>query len=101
MSKGISVTHIDVLQYKHLTGEVRNWERKGDSGKNVKNGYCANCCTLMWVEADAMPELKIFKPGTLDDKSVLDKLPPVQEVYTKNRPSCISGFQDAEQKSTT
>lgn len=55
----------------------------------------------MWVEADAMPELKIFKPGTLDDKEVLDKWSVGQEVYTKNRPDCISAFQDAQQKEVT
>lgn len=51
----------------------------------------------MCVDLDAMPDVKIIKVGTLDDKSVLDKLPPVQEIYTKNRPDCISGFQDAAQ----
>lgn len=52
----------------------------------------------MWVEAEAMPEFKIFKPGTLDDQAFLDAHPPVQEIYTKNRPSCLEAFHQAEQK---
>lgn len=52
----------------------------------------------MWVDIEAMPDVKIFKTGTLDDKSALDKWPAVQEIYTRNRPDCIAGFQNAEQK---
>ena len=87
-----------MFQYKHLSGDVKTWTRKGDTGKDVTNGYCSNCSNLMWVEADFMPEVKIFKPGTLDDKIVLDKLPVVQEVYTRNRPNCFEAWKGAEQK---
>ena len=52
----------------------------------------------MFVEAEAMPEAIIVKVGTLDDKAVLDNAPPLQEIYTRNRPSCFEALKGAEQK---
>jgi len=88
----------DNAQYNVLSGEVKTWQRQGESGKSVTNGYCANCCTLMWVQAEAMPDVRIFKPGTLDDKAVLDKLSVGQEIFVRNRPDCIAAFEGVTQK---
>lgn len=45
-----------------------------------------------------MPDVQIFKPGTLDDKAVLDKLPIGQEIFVRNRPHCIAAFEGVMQK---
>ena len=45
-----------------------------------------------------MPDMKILKTGTLDDKEGLDNAPVVQEVYTRNRPNCFDALKDAHQK---
>ena len=94
---GIDGDSLILCQYKHLSGDVRNWTRKGDSGKDVTNGYCANCNNLMFVEAEFLPDMKIIKTGTLDDKEGLDNAPVVQEVYTQNRPNCFDALKDAQQ----
>jgi hypothetical protein len=86
------------LQYKLLSGEAKRWTRKGDTGMDVTNVYCSTCHNLMAVEAEFMPDVKIIKTGTLDDKELLDKLPVLQEVYTRNRPDCFEAFKDAGQK---
>lgn len=52
----------------------------------------------MFVEGDAMPGMVIFKTGTLDDRSVLDSLKPMAEIYTKDRPSCMPAMPDVVQK---
>ena len=44
-----------------------------------------------------MAGMLICKPGTFDDRELLDKLPVVQEIYTRNRPSCIEAFKEAKQ----
>ena len=89
------------MQYKVLSGDTIDWTRKGDSGKNVTNVYCGTCKGLLRVEAEFMADMMIFKTGTLDDQSLLDKLPVLQEVYTKHRPVCIGAVQDADQKQVT
>lgn len=52
----------------------------------------------MFVEAEAMPEVIIFKPGTLDDKAFLNSHPPVQEIFMRNTPSSFEPLKGAEQK---
>ena len=56
--------HVNVTQYKRLTGNVKTWTRKGDSGKDVTNNYCANCNALMVVDIESMPGVRIYKMGT-------------------------------------
>lgn len=89
--------HADDSEYKRLSGDVRTWTRKGDSGETVTNNYCINCSNLVFVEADAIPGVVIFMAGTLDDKAFLDGHPVIEEIYTKNRPSCVNAIQGAKQ----
>ena len=64
---------------------------------DVTNNHCANCNALMFVEAGSVPDLMIYKVGTLDDKSVLDSAPPVAELYTRSRPDCFEALKGANQ----
>ena len=64
----------------------------------MTNGHCANCNTLMFVDADFMPGMTIFKPGTLDDQSLLDGAQAGIEVYARNRPDCFEALKDAAQR---
>lgn len=57
----------------------------------------ANCSTIMTVEAGAMPEMLIFKTGTLDDDSI-NQLKPGVEIYTKERPTCFEALAGVAQK---
>jgi len=90
------ITHS--LQFKKLSGSNKNWQRKGVSGKKVNYTFCDNCATLMVVDAEAFTGMKILKPGTLDDKEVLDSGKPVQEIFVKNRPKWCAAIDGAEQK---
>lgn len=86
------------LQYKILSGEVRTWLRtNADSGKPVQYSVCKTCNTIVRVDAEAMPAIVIVKPGTFDDRKVLDKLPVVQEIYARNRPDCFAALRDVKQ----
>lgn len=51
----------------------------------------------MRVDAEAMPDSVICKPGTFDDKDVLGGLPMMGEIYTKDRPDCFSALGDVKQ----
>ena len=74
------------------------WTRTADSGKNVTNNYCATCHTLMHVNIDSLPDLDVYKAGTLTGKAAMDGGKPVQEIYVRNRPDCLEALKDAEQK---
>lgn len=50
----------------------------------------------MRVEAEAMPGMLIYKPGTLDDAK-LSEAKPVAEIYTRNRPDCFAALNDVPQ----
>ncbi|TKA69246.1 hypothetical protein B0A55_04259 [Friedmanniomyces simplex] len=85
-------------QYTKSSGKVFSWTRKGDSGKDVTYSNCATCGCIMTVKADAMPEMIIFKAGTLDDQDAIESSRPGLQIYNKYRPSWCVGLAYAEQK---
>ncbi|KAI5249252.1 hypothetical protein E4T43_00738 [Aureobasidium subglaciale] len=89
-------------KYKILSGSLRTFTRKGDSGKDVTYNYCQNCPTVLFVQVEAMPGINIVKMGTLDDEDAYEGLgKPGMEIYTKNRPSWCEPIPGAEQKETS
>ena len=52
----------------------------------------------MHVDIDAMPDVQVYKAGTLDDKASFDNASPVQEIYSRNRPDCLEALKGCEQK---
>ncbi|KAK5116584.1 hypothetical protein LTR85_009209 [Meristemomyces frigidus] len=99
-SNGSTNNLIKADQYKKTSGSVRNWTRKGDSGKDVTYNNCATCGTIMSVNAAAMPDVVILKNGTLDGDAE-DACKPGMEIYTKNRPTCFDAIPGAAQKETS
>ncbi|KAI7159012.1 hypothetical protein KC316_g7055 [Hortaea werneckii] len=85
-------------QYTKPSGSLMQWKRAGDSGKQVAYNNCATCGTIMYIEAEAMPGIYIFKTGTLDDAETLNNLRPGMEIYTKDRPTCFEGLSGVPQK---
>ncbi|CAD0099597.1 unnamed protein product, partial [Aureobasidium mustum] len=86
-------------KYKILSGSLRTWSRKGDSGKNITYHYCQNCPTILYVTGEAITGVNIVKMGTLDDEDVFDNLgKPGLEIYTKNRPKWCDAIPGAQQK---
>lgn len=85
-------------QFRKLSGEAKTWHRKGDSGKSLAYQNCANCCTLMYVEADAMPDIKIVKYGPIDDESIIQDGNWNMEIYMKHGVSWLPPVKGAEVK---
>jgi hypothetical protein len=91
---------VPIPQLKKLTGKSKPFSRKGDSGKDLNYDLCDTCGTIMWCTIGAWPGVYNIKAGTLDDPEYLEKNgKPLQEIYTRNRPSWCGEFQGAEQKS--
>ncbi|KAB8648467.1 hypothetical protein FH972_026124 [Carpinus fangiana] len=80
-------------------GSPKHFVRKGDSGGNVTYSFCGECPSLLYVDVEASPGVKIIKMGSLDvesERAFLDKAKPGVEIYTKNRFAWCTAVADAE-----
>ncbi|RLA19770.1 MAG: aldehyde-activating protein [Gammaproteobacteria bacterium] len=50
-----------------ITGEVKYYAKKGDSGLTAYEGFCPNCGSRICAHAEAMPGLKLVMAGTLEE----------------------------------
>lgn len=62
-----------------VTGEVKSFESKGDSGQTVLRQFCPNCGSLVLSKVAVMPGLIGVRAGTLDDTSNFE---PQIDMYT-------------------
>ncbi|KAJ8132338.1 hypothetical protein O1611_g1285 [Lasiodiplodia mahajangana] len=68
-----------------MTGEVRDWTRKGVSGQDVVYNFCAVCPTIVVVRPASMNGRLIVKTGLLESVADIEKLPPRVELFVKDR----------------
>lgn len=64
-----------------ITGEVRYFETKGDSGNPTRRGFCPTCGSRLFGLADMAPALMAISVASLDDPAVFK---PTMHVYTKS-----------------
>ena len=69
-----------------VTGEMKTYHDKGDSGKAVGRNFCPNCGSPILSEVEVMPGVAIIKAGTLDDTSTLK---PGMEIYCDSAQSWV------------
>jgi hypothetical protein len=65
-----------------LSGTFAAHERTANSGRVARMHACADCGTKLWNEPLAAPDIRILKPGTLDDMSWAA---PVGNIWTARR----------------
>ena len=61
-----------------VTGEVKVFDNKGDSGQGTHSTFCPNCGSPVIGTADIMQGISMIRAGTLDDPSWLK---PAMEIY--------------------
>ena len=64
-----------------ITGEVKYYKRKGDSGKDSYEGFCPECGARLLAYADAIVGLLMLQAGSLDDPT---QYKPQMDIYTKS-----------------
>lgn len=64
-----------------LSGDLKEWRRKADSGRELACFFCPHCGTRLYHSSSMGPECWHLKPGSLDDTSWLA---PVAQVWTKS-----------------
>jgi hypothetical protein len=62
-----------------ISGQLKQWSRRGDSGREVICLFCADCGTRLFHSPTRNPKIINVKPGTLDDTSWLK---PVGQMWT-------------------
>jgi hypothetical protein len=64
-----------------ITGDVKYYETKADSGKMTKRGFCANCGSPLFALPSFAPDLIIIQATSLDDPSIFK---PAEDIYTSS-----------------
>jgi len=62
-----------------ITGQVKYFYVKGDSGKTISRGFCPNCGSRLFSLLDAAPALMGIAAGSLDDPA---SYKPGMNIYT-------------------
>jgi hypothetical protein len=64
-----------------LRGEPRRYVKEWPDGRRWQGRFCGVCATRMWGEPARVAQLRILRPGTLDDHGGLT---PVAHVWTRS-----------------
>lgn len=67
----------------HMTGELKGYTAKGDSGQDVTRFFCPNCGSRIMTQPAVMPDMTIIAVGSLDDPNAIGDVG--MAIYTKNR----------------
>jgi len=64
-----------------ITGEVKYYEVKGESGNPISRGFCPTCGSRLFGKPAIMPDVIGFMAGSLDDPS---NHRPAIDIYTSS-----------------
>lgn len=66
----------------NVTGEVKVYDSKGDSGQGTHSSFCPNCGSPLFGTADVMQGVAMIRAGTMDDSSWVK---PAMEIYCDSK----------------
>ena len=64
-----------------ITGEVKYYESRADSGHTFSRGFCPNCGARLFGKSSGMPAIIAITAGSLDDPS---RFKPAIDFYTSS-----------------
>jgi hypothetical protein len=64
-----------------VTGEVRYFGVRGESGQILNRGFCPNCGSRLLGKPDFKPDLMVIMAGTLDDPT---RHKPTMDIYAES-----------------
>jgi len=68
----------------NITGEVKYYDKNGDSGHRVRRGFCSNCGSQVFGIPEMMPGVLGVRAGSLDNPSLYQ---PTVDIYTASAQS--------------
>ena len=69
-----------------LQGEPRLYEHDWPDGRQWRGRFCERCATRLWGEPLRIPQVRILRPGGLDDRS---DLVPDAHAWTRSKQSWV------------
>jgi hypothetical protein len=67
-----------------IAGEVKYYERIGNSGKQARRGFCPHCGSQLFGKTETMPGLLAIRAGSLTD---LSQYKPQADIFTSRAPA--------------
>lgn len=64
-----------------ITGALKTFQDRGESGKPVRRSFCPDCGSPITSVLDAVPGVSFIKAGTFDDATWLN---PTMEVWCRS-----------------
>ena len=64
-----------------ITGDVKYYESKADSGRAISRGFCPTCGSQLFSKLELLPNMIGFRAGTLDNP---DDYEPGVDIYTES-----------------
>jgi hypothetical protein len=64
-----------------ITGDVKYYESKADSGNMTRRAFCANCGSRLFSYPPFAPELMVIVASSLDDPSIFK---PGMDIFTSS-----------------
>jgi hypothetical protein len=64
-----------------ISGQVKYFDLKGDSGKTISRGFCQNCGSRLFSTLEAAPAIMGIAAGSLDDAGWYK---PGMDIYTSS-----------------
>jgi hypothetical protein len=87
LGAGSSTVNV-AFETKHvaITGELRRYASKADSGNVLQRGFCSACGTPVTSQAEVRPHLIFLRAGTLDNPAIVA---PAVNIWTKAAPQWV------------
>ena len=67
-----------------ITGKVKYYERRGDSGQLARRGFCPDCGSQLFGKPEAMPGLIAVRAGSLNDPT---QYKPQADIFVSRAPA--------------
>jgi hypothetical protein len=65
-----------------VTGDVKVYDSKGDTGQATHSSFCPDCGSPLLSTADVMQDVVMIRAGTMDDSSWVK---PTMEIYCDSK----------------
>ncbi len=89
-----SVTMVLAAEHFSVTGELKRWQRKADSGNDNVAFFCPECGNRIYHMNPDQPEIIKLKPGTLDNS---DLIQPTAHVWVSQKQAWVEIPEGVEQ----